>query len=185
MCTLLIESTITVDTLLSPHTGIPLGNMLVCVISLLPLHWLNNSICLSWAFFPFTHSLCRVARQISIIHKQLSYLPQQTTRVFVYRFKINNLHSWLCSEHLSGRTAFHLELEPGVLFGKIADVYKWALEKLIKYWDFELSWEFQKKEMECFSFHSGIAKCTSNHKTSKQIVFIQFKLFDQLRRCSC
>lgn len=134
---------------------IPPGIMPVCVISLLPLHWLDNSVCLSWAFFPFTHSLCRVARQISIIHKQLSYLPQQTTRVFVYRFKINNLHSWLCSEHLSGLTAFHLELEPGVLlFGKIADVYKWALEKLGKYWDlyFELSWEFQKKRWSVLAF---------------------------------
>lgn len=53
-----------------------------------------------WAqlFLPFTHGLCRVARQISIIHKQLSYLPQRKTQVFVCRLKINNLHSWVCSE---------------------------------------------------------------------------------------
>lgn len=60
----------------------------------LPLDRPAECICLSWAFFPFTHSLCRDGRQISIIHKQLSYLPQRMSQVCVYWFKINNLHSW-------------------------------------------------------------------------------------------
>lgn len=61
----------------------PPGIRPVCAASLALLHRRRSGcICLSWAFFPFTHSLRRVARQISIIHKQLSYLPQRTTQVF-------------------------------------------------------------------------------------------------------
>ena len=106
MCVLMIEPTIPAE---SHMLDIPPWTTPVCAMSLMPLHWLSNCICLSWAFFPFTHSLCRVASQISIIRKQLSYLPLRTTQVFVYWFKINNLHSWVCSEHLSWLAALHLE----------------------------------------------------------------------------
>lgn len=71
-----------------------LGVVPTCATCPLLLDRPAECICLSWAFFPFTHSLCRDARQISIIHKQLSYLPQRMSQVCVYWFKINNLHSW-------------------------------------------------------------------------------------------
>lgn len=121
------------------HTlDIPPGIKPVCAISLILLHWLSNCICLSWAFFPFTHSLCRVARQISIIHKQLSYLPQRTTQVFVYWFKINNLHSWVCSEHLSWRSIWNWNHNRSVKVVK-----KWSRHMQISLWQIEkILWFF-------------------------------------------
>lgn len=103
-------------------------------------------ICLSWAFFPFTHSLCRDARQISIIHKQLSYLPQRMNQVCVYWFKINNLHSWRGGT-FCWLTALHLDLQAGslLLSGKLEDECKWALENLEKvlWFYFELTFSVE------------------------------------------
>lgn len=115
LCVFMIEPVLPAEARIPDSS---LGTVPTRATSLLLPDWPAECICLSWAFFPFTHSLCRDARQISIIHKQLSYLPQRMTQVCVYWFKINNLHSW----------------HGGTFPGWRRCVWTWKQERFWEYW---------------------------------------------------